>query len=968
MHYSAKATALVGIILAWGAEAGAQGLPFKHKIELYRDKEGETTVFSLVLEQPFFAEEFEKSNYLRLQPLDRNAHLIYPKETKFQQKHAAFYGRLRGAGTAKLRLAYETVSENIDGTRRVETREGEVEISIPTEAAGPKNIYLEWARQQNAYFLELLNYYPRETFLQYALLQSKDRYGVAAPKLPAPPPAAAELETNLYAVATGALALQESLQMKTLSAADKAEDLDVHISALAPPALRSPAYEELLKKKREKDGAAPKVHEIAKLIPEDQYLFQFNSMSAAGDLFDLTRDWGGGVTRLMSVQARHNRLQEKFEDQLLLRRDFITKLFADAVIAEMALTGSDLFFIEGTDVTFIFRLAKPEIFNAAAERWLKDGRAKFPQLVEREFNYRGHKIAGRYTEDRLVSSFVARHDAYVIYSNSHAAIRRIIDALVGATPRLHDALDYRYLSALLPPADGPQDGYFYASEAFLRRQVGPALKISEKRRVQCFNNLVMLNNASLLYRLENGKSPASLSDLVAGQFIDPAKLICPHGGAYAFDAQHDTGTCSLHNRLKYMTPNAEISVLKVSRREQKEYDRYKERYEAFWQGLFDPIAVRVQAGQTVKLETCVLPLANGGFYTDLRNWLHNEPRVIDTTNCARSTVASFGMVLGRKRIADDLRELPGIPEVLAADPTLTDLSWLGDRVSVHLCDEDAIVEIDPTRLRTLNLFGEVSVGRQSLLALAMTAASLPAYVSIDVEDRDKAQRFLDLLSSKILLKGDMLAGLPTVFDAYRLPDYKGHANYVLSYQFYALKVRLHVTLIGDRLVAATKAQTLREVIDAADIKAGPTAPPCHLLLRLNLKAQKKFKDDLRLYWAEKSRLACHNNIMSIYNLLKLYETPIAELNRLSEAKYGVDYFCPDGGAYQYDAARDQVLCGVHGNRQNSRQTPALDQGSSFSRFIESLDEITARLRFQEDGLIATLEIVRRGGAQVSAGP
>ena len=49
-------------------------------------------------------------------------------------------------------------------------------------------------------------------------------------------------------------------------------------------------------------------------------------------------------------------------------------------------------------------------------------------------------------------------------------------------------------------------------QAMLRRLVGPEAKISEKRRIQCFNNLVMLNNASLFYRLEYGRSPATLSD------------------------------------------------------------------------------------------------------------------------------------------------------------------------------------------------------------------------------------------------------------------------------------------------------------------------------------------------------------------------------------------------------------------------------------------------------------------------
>src|SRR5437764_752549 len=116
--------ATCGILSAVGR--GAEPLPFEHKVEVYRDADGQTIVFALRLEQPFLAEEFEKSNYLRLQSLDHNSYLIYPAETRFHQKHAEFFGRLRAKGSAKLRLSYETVTENLDGSRKVDVRQGDV--------------------------------------------------------------------------------------------------------------------------------------------------------------------------------------------------------------------------------------------------------------------------------------------------------------------------------------------------------------------------------------------------------------------------------------------------------------------------------------------------------------------------------------------------------------------------------------------------------------------------------------------------------------------------------------------------------------------------------------------------------------------------------------------------------------------------------------------------------------------------
>ncbi|MGH7135001.1 MAG: hypothetical protein ACREHD_04630, partial [Pirellulales bacterium] len=461
--------AFVGGEAIWAAE---EPLPFNHKVEVYRDDKQGVTVFALRLEQPFLAEEFEASNYLRLEPTDDKAYLIYPKEARFQQKHAEFYGRLRGEGRAKLRLAYETVRENLDGSRHVDVNHGEVEVIIPPEDSGPAELYTAWANRQNEYFADLLSYYPGETFFQYCLLQSHDRYGVRPPELLRIRPPRTDLESDLYQVFTGSLAIQESLQQQSLRGGGQEGYLNVHISQLSPPRLQSPNYAALLEDKA-KQGVQPQPQTIARLVPEDRYFLNFRSLAAAGELADLTADWGDNLLRLFTVHARDNHLQQKLEDQLCLQRGPLTRLFADEAIGEFAVTGSDPFVMEGSDVTLIFRLERPDAFRQAAAGWLADIRRRYPDVTEREFNYRGHKIAVCYTDDRRVSSFAVEHGDYAVYSNSHRAVRLVIDAAEGKTPNLFDALDYRYLTTLLPPSDDVRCGYLFASEAFIKRNVGP---------------------------------------------------------------------------------------------------------------------------------------------------------------------------------------------------------------------------------------------------------------------------------------------------------------------------------------------------------------------------------------------------------------------------------------------------------------------------------------------------------------
>src|SRR5262249_47069110 len=217
----------------------------------------------------------------------------------------------------------------------------------------------------------------------------------------------------------------------------------------------------------------------------------------------------------------------------------------------------------------------------------------------------------------------------------------------------------------------------------------------------------------------------------------------------------------------------------------------------------------------------------------------------------------------------------------------------------------------PTQFRELNLplVGKVPVAQQLMVAAAIAGTKFPAYITLDMEDRDKAARLLEQLSAKIFLQKGNLLGLPTTLDAYRLPDYQKHVLYVLSYQMHAFKVRLYVALVGNQLVAATKPEILREIIDVSTVPPAAKPNPAHLLLRLNQRALNRLAPDVQLFWEEKARLACHRNTISIYNLLKLYEAPVQEIPRLAEAKYGVRSFCPDHGAYQSDDRHDRGICG-----------------------------------------------------------
>jgi hypothetical protein len=64
----------------------------------------------------------------------------------------------------------------------------------------------------------------------------------------------------------------------------------------------------------------------------------------------------------------------------------------------------------------------------------------------------------------------------------------------------------------------------------------------------------------------------------------------------------------------------------------------------------------------------------------------------------------------------------------------------------------------------------------------------------------------------------------------------------------------------------------------------------------------------------------------------------------------VQYFCPEGGKYEYDAEKNVVACSVHGTMEKQRQPERMHEDAAFSRLISGIDEITVSLAFQAEGV------------------
>lgn len=564
----------------------------------------------------------------------------------------------------------------------------------PSPAKGKGNASRAWTSEESQSQLALN---PRDAYLQYVALQLgrrdnrlQEAEGLVARLIPN---AAQERRdrvgrVDLFSIFTGALAVQESLQLDTMrggaaqprqprqpdvapgegqprKAEDRRKEI-VDVVTLKGPTIQSHPWEKFL------GGKKPTISPLARSVPEDFYLAEFRSFSKLMEVLDLSDLWGTHLFNQASQEARTRAVGERVKKQLAVQMTH-SRILADQVIEQVAVTGSDPFLAEGSDITLLFRCKKPDLFKSAMDSMLAKVEAARPDAKRTTGIMLDVPYVRLATPDREVNVYTAfpAPDLHV-RSNSEVAFRRVLEAVRGKgtdgkpVRRLGDSLEFAYIRTLMPPGAPEEDGFIYLSDPFIRRLVGPGLKLTERRRMLCYNHLRMINHASLLYRTERGKAPGSLEELAktgcAPGLFGEGVLKCPDGGKYTLAVDGCTGTCSHHGHSQFLTPCCEIPVAKVTGEEADDYKVFLEDYNRYWRAYFDPIALRVQVTpKQYRLETIVLPLIDNSIYRTLAQAVGGKTEPLDGMPVPKRTIFSTAFRLNKEEMLASFQTGEGFP-------------------------------------------------------------------------------------------------------------------------------------------------------------------------------------------------------------------------------------------------------------------------------------------------------------------
>jgi hypothetical protein len=770
---------------------------------------------------------------------------------------------------------------------------------------------------------------------------------------------------QLFELTTGAAAITESLQLRRMNDPRGNPDQqkrNVPIAKVRGIDIAEHPWKEMIGDNK------PAAEPMAKLVPHDHYFIHFKKFASFVEVSDLMDQWGTSLNRAYQANSRDYRIKERYEQQLCLKSTALGRTLGPLVIEGVAITGSDPMLREGSDVSLLFQVKNSSLFLAAVDPFLAEAKKKFADVTEDSFTQGNVKVEGYRTRYREVSVYRATIGNVVAYSNSPAAMRRIIDTQSGKRKALADSLDYQYMRTVFSHADADESGFVFLSDAFIRTLVGPATRIKEKRRLEALASMHMLTHGAMFAGWESGKEAESLESVLALSTLKPQEVPMPEGKPATWDAARHMPHSEIYNTPHFATPLIELPIDEVTEQEQAQYERFRLEYMGLWREFFDPIGVRIALKDgNVQVDTYILPLIQNSAYNRLRQMTGSgttkyAPKAIPANTLAQylqhiNPQTLFGAA-GIGRGGDNFL-LEGVVALL---------NPIGEWYFVRMDDSTAIPKI-VAALDKLNQgegFSEEDIVRE--------AWQLPIVVGADIRNP------VTLAAALTTLRVNVMKTLPGGVEWEPLKEeYKG----VSIVRVGATKrgreqlmgggggrrdpflPAIYYAMTDGAFYVTLNEPTMRGMIDSLQSQKEGKLPTVQVNTSLYLSPQSAVAT--RPLLEKYLEVQSHQQAMKSLPIWDaLYRSRVVAMDaKQKEAEEAAFRFLgfvpvsPESAAFRFDAATQEVVNERHGSLRQPKHSPALAENSPLQILLRQIGTMRADLRFREDGIHTVLTIERQ---------
>ena len=729
---------------------------------------------------------------------------------------------------------------------------------------------------------------------------------------------------DTMALFSGGRALSENIQLdRLLPAADQTGEM-VDIESIEGITVREMDWAALL------EGADPVLDPLASLVPADQHALFFPTFAALTRLADEAEEFGTPVLTAVMGDTRDARTRARYEEQLCLSLDALTRALGGVAVKSVACTGSDPYLRTGSDVALLYQARNAEVLLDSIRGRQQRAQAAAEDVAVVEGTIGTVSYTGVVSPSRRVSSYLAVVGEAVVVTNSLAQLRRIVATAAYPGTSMAALDEYRFFRTRYDIADPAETALLIVPDAAIRRWCGPRWRIATSRRTQVAAALAELQATHLLELGHGDVEPRGLE--TRPEFPVLGNLHLTADGVRA----------EKYGTLAFQTPIAELALNRVSKAEAAMYGRWRDGYQQNWSGYFDPIALRftVRDGE-VGIDLSVLPLIGN---TDYREMIE----VVGDAHLAPGSgdphaEALFHFVMALDPDSRPLRELGNFVNDFAANLGADPFGWVGGSLAVYFDRDEAWedlasaedwedlqenVLVDPNQFPVV-LYVEVRSG----LKLAAFLAAFRAMVDG---------------TSPGLLRWETLE--------------HGESKYVrVTSKDLTDELALYYATLPHALLISLHEETLRRAIDrgkgitapGSGDEAPPTTEPWpgrSVAVDVDAAGLRMLQVVMGDDWSEETRIHSWSNLPVLNEWKRLF--PNRDPVEMHLALWGERLVCPAGGTYVWNAewkTMESTACGHPGQ-------PKPDTG--LPRLLHDMTRARAGLTFEHDGLRAVVQLFR----------
>ena len=524
--------------------------------------------------------------------------------------------------------------------------------------------------------------------------------------------------TSVFDLLGGRAALRETLQLELIRARE-ASPFRAGAAAIPTATLESvdvkPLPFETMLAGRPGGSIA-----LADHVPEDRLFVYFAKPAAVFPFLTQGGDFLGRTGSAMTATAFDDNLKARYLRRLGLPEASSRKFLESGAITEVAVVASDLFFLEGTDLTVLMRARAPDAVSVALG------------MIGIQVAAQG--ITERRTADGR-TAYWARQDDVLCLSTSRRELERVLRQRSTPASSLGQSAELRYMLTEVPVRPETR-AFVYLSDPFIRRMVGAALKIGQLRRMRAAADMTLITAGALLRQLDGGAGAADVARLIELGYV-------PRGidsSKYALGPDL-TVVSPTWGTLADLTPIDTDTVAFVTADEATAYTTYMQEYKDYWRQFFDPIALRLDdtADGALEMTTFILPLVDSQLYAQLRGVIETReqgkplrvPRMSPAPVFQLSlNLSEASWVRGSAGWSDSFSRYTGISSEL--------FDLLGPGLHIAVQDADPVISLGTADL--LGAFGGATTGaRLDLLTpFALSVLTRPCKIFIELQDEPRA--------------------------------------------------------------------------------------------------------------------------------------------------------------------------------------------------------------------------------------